>query len=84
MAAGAGNSSYQVEMLQHLKRAHPDLEVICGNVVTARQAASLIEAGADALRIGMGSGSICTTQEVRCGPAPRPSAAETISLRQCH
>ena len=71
-------------MLKHLKRVHPDLEVVCGNVVTARQAASLIEAGADALRIGMGSGSICTTQEVRCDPAPRPSTAETISLRQCY
>ena len=57
-----GASDYQVQMLQYIKQTHPGVDVVCGNVVTIQQCKLLVAAGADAMRVGMGSGSICTTQ----------------------
>ena len=50
--------------MRRVKQAHPDLQVVAGNVVTGDAVRDLVRAGADAVKVGMGPGSICTTRVV--------------------
>ena len=58
-----GDSVFQTSMLEHIKTHFPQVDVLAGNVVTQRQCENLVAAGADGIRVGMGPGSICITQE---------------------
>ena len=57
-----GHSKGVIEKLREVKAAFPDLEVIVGNIATAEAAIALADAGADAVKVGIGPGSICTTR----------------------
>ncbi|SFD12162.1 IMP dehydrogenase [Chitinophaga sp. CF118] len=69
-----GHSIAVINTLKKLKKAFPKLQVIAGNVATAEGALALAEAGADAVKVGVGPGSICTTRVVTGAGFPQLSA----------
>lgn len=69
-----GHSDHEIKMIQELKRRFPQVEVIGGNVATAEGVRDLTEAGADAIKVGVGSGSICITRVVTGFGVPQLTA----------
>ncbi|MCS7177289.1 MAG: IMP dehydrogenase [Candidatus Kapabacteria bacterium] len=69
-----GHSRGVIETVRRLKRRFPELPVIAGNIATAEAAAALIRAGADAVKVGVGPGSICTTRVVAGVGVPQLTA----------
>ncbi|MBS3104174.1 IMP dehydrogenase [Candidatus Woesearchaeota archaeon] len=69
-----GHSDLEIDVLKKIKKELPDIEIIAGNVATAEGTKDLIEAGADAVKVGVGPGSICTTRIVTGSGYPQLSA----------
>jgi IMP dehydrogenase len=69
-----GHSEGVIQEVKRLKKRFPLLEVVAGNVATAEGTRSLIEAGADAIKVGVGPGSICTTRVVAGIGVPQMTA----------
>ena len=69
-----GHSQNVLNCLKMIKEKYPDLQVIAGNVATGDATRALIEAGADAVKVGIGPGSICTTRVVAGIGVPQVSA----------
>ena len=69
-----GHSKNIIETVKKIKAAYPDLQVIAGNVATGEATKALIEAGVDAVKVGIGPGSICTTRIVAGIGVPQISA----------
>ena len=69
-----GHSANVLRCVKMIREAYPDLQIIAGNVATAEGTKALIEAGADAVKVGIGPGSICTTRVVAGIGVPQVTA----------
>ncbi len=69
-----GHSKGVIESVKEIKKHYPDLQVIAGNVSTGQATIDLIEVGADAIKVGQGPGSICTTRIVSGAGMPQLTA----------
>ncbi len=69
-----GHSQDVLDMVEAVKSAHPDVDIVAGNIATAQAAEDLIKAGADAVKVGIGPGSICTTRVIAGTGVPQLTA----------
>lgn len=74
-----GHSMYVLEMLRQAKNKYPEIDFVAGNIATAEAASDLVLAGADAVKVGIGPGSICTTRVVAGVGVPQLSAIYNVS-----
>lgn len=72
-----GHSSRVIEAVGEIKQRHPDTDLIAGNVGTGEGAKELIDAGVDAIKVGIGPGSICTTRVVTGAGVPQITAIQS-------
>lgn len=75
-----GHTKGVVTTLKEVKKHHPKLDVIVGNIATAEAAKYLVEAGADAVKVGIGPGSICTTRIIAGVGVPQLTAVNDVAL----
>ena len=73
-----GHSRGVLETLKKVKAAFPSIDVVCGNIATAAAAKALVEAGADAVKVGIGPGSICTTRVIAGVGVPQLGAVMEV------
>jgi len=77
-----GHSSSVIEMVRYLKRTY-SIDIVAGNIATAEAAEALIDAGSDAIKVGIGPGSICTTRIVAGVGVPQISAiCDAVSVAE--
>jgi IMP dehydrogenase len=74
-----GHSRGVIERVRDIKRSHPNLQLIAGNIVTGEAARALIEAGVDGVKVGIGPGSICTTRIVAGVGIPQITAVAEVA-----
>lgn len=74
-----GDSKMEIEMIRNIRRRFPETQIIGGNVATAEGTRRLIDAGADAVKVGVGPGSICITRVVAGAGVPQLSAVMECS-----
>ena len=74
-----GHSKGVIDAVRNIKKAHKNIQVIAGNIATSEAAEALIQAGADAVKVGIGPGSICTTRIVAGVGVPQLSAIMDVA-----
>jgi IMP dehydrogenase len=74
-----GHSKGVIERVRQIKKDHPSLQLIAGNIVTGEAAKALVDAGVDAVKVGVGPGSICTTRIVAGVGVPQISAVAAVN-----